>query len=295
MNLSPDWISAAAQPIATTVIAIATYGTFALVFALLVERFWKTASSADRHGLWLLALLAGTLGPILTQVVIPPVPPKDTLPEWVTVRYDLRKNVVAQATPASTPLPSAVTSAIPPSLNPTLSHSLQSPVPHSTITLTSDSARILASIASTGSLVLFIRMFLGSWLLHRLGRRSKPLGDEDWQQLLDRLQKQLGIRRTINLRIHPSETIPLTWGHRRPVVLLPQSAAQWSDERREAVLLHELAHIRRWDCATHGLAAFLQAIAWFHPIAWIALRRLNLEREQAWDDWGVNSGTKPAL
>jgi len=295
MNFSIPFLPDSAVPfIARSILDIAIYGTFALSIALLIERFWKSATASDRHGLWLLALLAGTLGPLLSHAVIASVSSKGDLSEGITIRYDLHQNGVTQPSPLTTPRSSRVAPAASHPDSPLPPESGASSKPRPTITLTPDSSRALASTAVIGSLLLFIRMLLGIGLLRRLGRRSRPLGDEEWQQLLARLRKRLGIRRSIDLRVHPSETIPLTWGHRRPVVLLPNGASQWSEERREAVLLHELAHIRRWDCTTHSLATLLRAVAWFHPLSWIALRRLSLEREQACDDWVINSGNRPS-
>jgi TonB family protein len=77
-------------------------------------------------------------------------------------------------------------------------------------------------------------------------------------------------------------------------VMLPASAAGWSDDRTRAVLAHELAHVRRGDWMVHVLAELCCAIYWFHPLFWIAKSRLCRESEQAADDevlgLGVNGG-----
>ncbi|HKR65872.1 MAG TPA: M56 family metallopeptidase, partial [Thermoanaerobaculia bacterium] len=65
---------------------------------------------------------------------------------------------------------------------------------------------------------------------------------------------------------------------------LPSSAESWPEERRQAALLHELAHIARNDYLVQLLASFACALYWFHPAAWYALRRLRRESEHASDD-----------
>lgn len=99
------------------------------------------------------------------------------------------------------------------------------------------------------------------------------------------------------VRVCTSELVgtPMTFGHWKPVVLLPESALAWSRERSEIVLAHELSHIRRGDWATQVLAQVARAVYWFHPLVWLAFRRLSVERERACDEAVVALGTPPSL
>ena len=74
---------------------------------------------------------------------------------------------------------------------------------------------------------------------------------------------------------------PVTWGR---VILLPMEAKEWPAERVEAALLHERAHIVRADWLTQTLAQLVAALYWFHPLVWVAMRRLRAESEHACDD-----------
>jgi len=87
--------------------------------------------------------------------------------------------------------------------------------------------------------------------------------------------------------------IPMAWGWRRPVVLLPKDAGSWPEGRLRAVLLHELAHIRRRDVATQLVGELARGLFWFHPLAWWSLRRLRAEQEAACDDCVLRAGTHP--
>jgi hypothetical protein len=84
----------------------------------------------------------------------------------------------------------------------------------------------------------------------------------------------------------------MTWGIVRPKVLLPAEASAWSEERRRLVLTHEIGHAARFDAFTQAVAQVALALAWFHPLAWLAVRRLAEERERACDDLVLRSGTR---
>ena len=59
--------------------------------------------------------------------------------------------------------------------------------------------------------------------------------------------------------------MPMAFGTRRPAILIPAVADTWPDDRRRAVMLHELAHVARYDCLTQSLAFAACTIYWFHP------------------------------
>src|SRR6185369_8609383 len=70
-------------------------------------------------------------------------------------------------------------------------------------------------------------------------------------------------------------------------------ADTWDEERRRAVILHELAHVSRLDCLTQTLAAVATALYWPHPGVWWAARQLRVERELACDDCVLSAGAEP--
>jgi hypothetical protein len=105
----------------------------------------------------------------------------------------------------------------------------------------------------------------------------------------------LGIRRRVRLLRTPAQSgvgTPLTWGTLRPTVLVPAEAASWPPEHRRAVLLHELAHVRRLDCLLALLGDAACALWWCHPGVWWAAHRLRLERERACDARVLRAGVR---
>jgi len=86
--------------------------------------------------------------------------------------------------------------------------------------------------------------------------------------------------------------MPVTCGLFSSAILLPEDADDWPDERRQVVLVHELAHVKRWDCMTQLFAQIACSVYWFNPLVWLATRQLRIERERACDDQVIDVGTK---
>ena len=133
---------------------------------------------------------------------------------------------------------------------------------------------------------------LGRFGVWRLARRARPVQRTGWLALAHRLAAQMGIRRPVALMESERAPLPMTFGVLRPVVLLPLEAEHWTMERLELVLLHELAHVRRLDALTQVLAQLACALYWFHPLAWIAERRMRALREYACDDRVLEAGNR---
>lgn len=134
---------------------------------------------------------------------------------------------------------------------------------------------ILAGLWATGAVLCIVRLGIArprKW-------RATVLAPDG-----DRLARDLGIRRKVRFGESDHLAIPETHGFLRPVVVLPSAAHEWSEERLHVVLTHELIHIARHDWLAGVLAEASAALHWFNPLAWIALRRLRLEREAACDD-----------
>ena len=87
--------------------------------------------------------------------------------------------------------------------------------------------------------------------------------------------------------------VPFTFGTLRPVVVLPRSG-ELEPEIERSLLAHELAHVRRRDDLRAGLTAAVAALFWFHPLVWIAARRLALTRESACDQASASQVGLPA-
>jgi beta-lactamase regulating signal transducer with metallopeptidase domain/tetratricopeptide (TPR) repeat protein len=143
-----------------------------------------------------------------------------------------------------------------------------------------------------GAALGLISVLLGHIRLTRLGRQGCRLETPDWALLLRQACDTLRLRRQVRLWQAADNPMPLTWGWWRPVVLLPAEATHWPAPRRRVVLLHELAHVKRWDCLTQTVARIVRALYWVNPLVWLATRRMCVERERACDDLVLDGGCK---
>ena len=98
-------------------------------------------------------------------------------------------------------------------------------------------------------------------------------------------QRRICLRRHIRLKLVDDRLSPAVCGLFRPVILLPRLLAERLTENQlQAVLLHELIHLRRWDIWMNCAQALLQILYWWHPLVWLANSRLRRVREEAVDD-----------
>jgi beta-lactamase regulating signal transducer with metallopeptidase domain len=105
---------------------------------------------------------------------------------------------------------------------------------------------------------------------------------------------RLAVKRNVRLLVNERRAMPMMWGVLWPKVLVPVVAQTWSAERLEAVLMHELAHVRRLDCLTQFVSRAVCALYWYHPLAWWAARRMRMEAEAACDNLVLLAGCRPA-
>jgi len=143
-----------------------------------------------------------------------------------------------------------------------------------------------------GAGVGFLVLLVGLGRLSRLAARATPLHDARWRAAADAIALEYGLRRPIHLLAGTRPTLLVTWGYRRPIVLVPAFVASWPLERVQVVLRHELAHIQRRDWLVLMAAELLRAVHWFNPLVWIACRHLRLESERACDDVVLQHGVE---
>jgi TonB family protein len=126
----------------------------------------------------------------------------------------------------------------------------------------------------------------------RMARQAIPLTDDSWNELSNALCMQLGLRNKPELLMLPGPVMPLTFGLRRPRILLPLDCLDWTSLRRRTVLLHELAHVQRHDIFAQLFANIMTALWWFQPLCWTTRWTLRRESERACDAQVLASGVR---
>jgi beta-lactamase regulating signal transducer with metallopeptidase domain len=147
----------------------------------------------------------------------------------------------------------------------------------------SDKGRTIRLVSGTGTLMVVV-WFIAGWLITLIKVRAAAPAPLPWQMELGALCQRFAVHRRVRVGIMREGGSPLAAGIWRPAILLPATAVAWTPERRRAVFLHELAHIRRHDCLMQVVAQAACALYWFHPLVWMAAAQLRRERERACDD-----------
>ena len=153
-------------------------------------------------------------------------------------------------------------------------------------------ALCLMLLWTAGAALALAQMLLAYTRLCRIRRAARPYPAPEAQHSLARA---LGIGRSVEVLETSAGTMPMTFGLRRSTIFMPAGAQAWTEERRRMVLLHELAHVRRADGATHLLARVALSLFWWNPLAWYAWRQFLKERERAADDLVLTAGEPAAV
>jgi beta-lactamase regulating signal transducer with metallopeptidase domain len=145
-----------------------------------------------------------------------------------------------------------------------------------------------------GALGVLLRNALAHVGLIRWVHKARPDLSQAWAATLSRVTSDAGLRGSLRVLESDHATSPCTWGFMRPVVLLPAAGGDWPESQRRFALLHELAHIRRWDYLTTQISSMACALHWYNPFVWFAATQASKLQEQACDDVVLRAGERPS-
>jgi beta-lactamase regulating signal transducer with metallopeptidase domain len=147
---------------------------------------------------------------------------------------------------------------------------------------------LIVAVWAAGVALLSVRMAGGVLVVRRLKLRATPVTNREWGERIGRLVARLGLRRGVALRESALAEAPMTIGWLKPAILMPAGALlKLSPEQMEAILAHELAHVRRLDYLVNLLQTGVETLLFYHPAVWWVGRRIRAERENCCDDLAV--------
>ncbi|MEO8621387.1 MAG: M56 family metallopeptidase [bacterium] len=274
-------------------------GALVLLLALVISQLMRRRTAAARHLVWVGAILVQLALPVFAiwgpqwNVVVPDqvasVMPVDLREAPAPAIADVPTAAVT-TTAGATPSVRAGTQSTA-SAGPSLRAGRQIATTNQQIS----GKQLLLALWVIGAAFILARLAIGTSIVASLARKGNRIDDGNWLSLAQRTSAALQIDRPLTLLRGTRLAVPVTWGIVYPVVLLPDDADAWPEERRRFVLVHEMAHVKRFDALTQLAGQFALALFWFNPLVWIANRRMQLEREHACDDYVIRHGTSPSL
>lgn len=241
--------------------------------AALIVLVIRRRGAAARHAMWTGAVVALFALPVLSALLPPlhvPVMP-DVVPPILT---GATSRIDAPTSAGTTP-PAAGTSR-------------ERSVERASLRFVPDT---LFTIWAIVALVLVARRIAAEWKARRLVERGAP----PTARIAGRAADVASLRGERAPRVVLSEDTPspavagVVW----PAVLLPGVADGWDDAQIDAVMQHELSHVRRRDCLVNLIADLAAAVYWCNPLVWLAARRVRAEAELACDEDALRAGSDP--
>lgn len=145
-----------------------------------------------------------------------------------------------------------------------------------------------------GALLFLIRYASSLAELRSLRQKQHQELAGRWQQSLEALKQRLKLDKTVRLMESLHVSMPITYGTLKPIILIPTSLiTQLPPEQLEAIIAHELAHIKRYDYLVNLLQSALEILFFYHPVFWWINKTIREQRENACDDLAIGIGTRP--
>ena len=230
------------------------------ILVLIASRLLPIKSPALRHLLWAVVLLKPLVAVAISSpytLFTPLVPSVDT--DW-------------------NPPP-----AFSPAEHPTMQVATSPTIATSSVPLTT--AGWGAILWLVGTALLIGRILVGYGIVWCLRQQAQVQQDGPLCDALQQASRTLGCYPKVEVATSPSISSPMALGILRPIIVFPADLVEkLSADKLTLILMHELAHVRRWDNLTLLLQRLVSAVLFFHPAVWLCGRMLRREAEQACDD-----------
>ena len=229
------------------------------VLVLVASRLLPIKSPALRHLLWAIVLLK----PLVSIAISSP--------------YTLFTPLVSLVEPSQDTL------AFSPVEYPTVQVAASPTIATSSVPLTT--AGWGAILWIVGAALLIGRILIGYGIVWCLRHQAQVQHDGPLCDALRQARRTLDCHPKVEVATSPSISSPMALGILRPIIVFPADLVEkLSADKLALILMHELAHVRRWDNLTLLLHRLVSAVLFFHPVVWLCGRMLRREAEQACDD-----------
>jgi beta-lactamase regulating signal transducer with metallopeptidase domain len=152
----------------------------------------------------------------------------------------------------------------------------------------------LVNIWFVGALLFLVRMATGMADLRQLHQKTHHEAEPKWLEFIRNQQGILKISRPVRLLSSIHIDMPLTYGILKPVILVPSALfLQLSPAQLEAIITHELAHVKRHDYLINLIQSMLEVVFFFHPVFWWINKEIKEQRENACDELAISKGISP--
>lgn len=247
-------------------LSLVAKATFILAFALLATRVIRRTAASTRA-----LILTSAFGALLAlpamELVLPAQPVEVQVPQIASGAYSIVPSITSESISGSGNVRNHA------------SAPARSRLPRL--------GTIVQLAWGIGMLIVLIRLGIGFARIRALRKTGEVWADSMALAIL----KQSTSRR-VYLFLHGGLAAPMTCGMVRPAIGLPMDARDWPAPELRQALIHEVEHIRRADWLVQVLVKIASALYWFHPLVWVAARRLHLECEHACDDAVVRVGAR---
>ncbi len=274
---------AANGPGSNPTIAMLARVTILLVLALTIHALLGRRRALIRSGLWNAVLLALLLQPVMTLA----------LPRLRIAVLTSSLEAPASIVPGEaggvrrTGAPSVASSPMVTPSERTDSMTFVAPYPGRISRAMTTLGWLFVAVYATGVVMLSLRLAVSLWAVGRIKRTAADVDDPCWTAPIENWRARMGIARPIRLVRSAEVRVPMVLGWLRPVIVLPadkDGRASLPGSHVDAILLHELAHIRRGDDLWNLVQELVAILYWPHPLMWLMTRLIAGVREQACDD-----------